>query len=359
MVSEQPDLISDSSSDDLPVLNKPAAQAPLEDEGTGAMIERGPGERWREGYVDSGPCTSYRESPELMTVSDLGGKKLRYSVEGYVAQHIRVERSIDGVVRSHCALVAWPKGKKSADGKRVTVAARIDAGWLRAIENTLSRLPWLHLQNVRRLIIDNRPTEHGIAPFDRESPDDGRDGKSIWLHERLFEEPNHWARGNHGSYWSYHVDVDGVAFDELPADHERFSPVLLHEIGHLVAYNVINGAPANEAVPACAKVCGDNGGCKTLSDEAKEQGCISAYCMPFRFETGTENWAEQYRFYYQSALTRSLLSASKSACFSVLDDPASGINAGRPAPWSDGLTDITTFRRTRWKSCGERQCKPF
>jgi hypothetical protein len=328
------------------------------DGGPGAQ---GPaGERWAAGLIDDGPCPSYRESKALARVDEKGAVRKLFSSHGYVARTVRVERVIEGKPRSHCVRVAWPPGRRSTHDKPVRVAARIDDGWLRGIENTLARLPWRHLQAVRRVVIDNHPTEHGIAPFDRRSADDGRDGHTLWLHERLFTERNHWAHGNHGAYWSYHVDIDGKAFDDQPADHALFSPVLLHEIGHLVAYNVVNGSASNEAVPACARVCGDDkGGCKGLSDAERERGCISAYCMPFRFETGTENWAEQYRFYYQSALTRSLLAASKSACFALLDAPSGGLNDGRAPPWTEGLSDIATFQKTRWKSCGERACKDF
>ena len=150
-----------------------------------------------------------------------------------------------------------------------------------------------------------------------------------------------------------------MVIDGKPSDHTLFSPVLLHEIGHLVAYNVVNGRASNETVPACARICGDDGGCKDLTDAEREKGCISAYCMPFKFETGTENWAEQYRFYYQSAKTRGLLVEAESACVETFDDAKKGINEGRVAPWNDGLPDIPTFKKTLWKSCGERPCKRF
>jgi len=311
------------------------------------------GERWGAGLRETEGCTPHHEDRAEETLSEAGGAKARFSFHGYRSWKLRVQRVIDKKLRTHCISVAFPPGKKSSDDRPVTVAAHIDDGWLRGIENTLQRLPWRHLQVIRRVVIDDRPKEHGIAPFDRRSADDGRDGRTLWLHERLFTEPNHWANGNHGRYWSYHTDVDGEVFDDRPVDHPRYSPVLLHEIGHLVAYNVVNNNPANEAIPACAKVCGDKGGCKGLLASLREEGCVSAYCMPFQFETGTENWAEIYRFFYQSAATRSLLSEAAPACVKQLDE----INDGLAAPWGSGLPDIASFRRSLWKSCNERPCK--
>lgn len=308
--------------------------------------------------VDDPPCPDWRDERTPRTVTEPGGPKAKFSVDGYLARPMRIERTIEGVTRRHCLEVQYPRGTKNSDGAAVHVEAHLDDAWLRSIENTLTRLPFRHLSVVRRFVIDNRPKEHGIGPFDRRSRDDGRDGRTIWLHERLFEEPNHWARGNHGAYYSYHTDLDGKIIDNQPADHALFSPVLLHEIGHLIAYSVVNGNPANEAAPRCARVCGDNGGCKGLLAREREKGCISAYCMPFQYETGTENWAEQYRLYYQSKLTRSLV-AEHGACFQTLDDPTSGINDNLPPPWERALPDITRFEKTRWASCGEQPCKPY
>ena len=317
------------------------------------------GETWGEGDTDDGDCPSYRESAETRALHEPRGPRSLFSFQDYVSRVVRVERVISDKTRRHCVTVAWPPGAVNTDQREVHVAARIDDGWLRAIENTLARLPWRHLSVVRRIIIDDRPAEHGIAPFDRRNPDDARDGHTLWLHERLFEEPNHWARGNHGAYWSYHADVDGATLAGKGKDHPHFSPVLLHEVGHLVAYSLVNGRASNETVPACARVCGDSGGCKGMSDEERERGCVSAYCMPFRFETGTENWAEQYRFYYQSRATRALLEQADLPCVAVLSDGPKGLNQGRAPPWEDGLPDIAGFHKSLWKSCGEKPCKAY
>jgi hypothetical protein len=304
--------------------------------------------------VDSGPCAPHQETGAEEIAKEPDGPREKFSYHGYKVWKLRVQREIDGAIRTHCASVMFPPGKKNSDDKPVRVAERIDDGWLRAIENTLQRLPWRHLQAVRQVVIDDRPKEHGIGPFDRRSAKDARDGRTLWLHERLFAEPNHWATGNHGRYWSYHSDQEGQTLDNLPANHGRYSPVLLHEIGHLVAYNVVNKNPANEGIPACAKVCGDRpGGCKGMLAKVREEGCISAYCMPFQFETGTENWAEMYRFYYQSRATRTLLEEAGGACLTTLG----GINEGLAAPWERGLGDIEGFRRTLWASCSEQPCK--
>jgi hypothetical protein len=311
-------------------------------------------EHWIDGDVDDGDCVSYRDGSPARVVREPGTPKLLFSWDGYVAKSIRVERTIDDGARRHCVVVAWPKGDKNTDGKDVHVAAHVDDAWLRAIENTLSRVPWRHLSVLRRIVIDDRPTEHGIAPFDRRKRDDARDGHTIWLHERMFEEKNHWARGNFGSYWSYHANEDDVVIGDQKAEHALFSPVLLHELGHLVAYSIVNGQASNETVPKCAHTCGDDGGCKTLSDEEKERSCISPYCTPFRFETGTENWAEQYRFFYQSRVTRKALEDAESPCVETL---AGKINDGRAAPWDDGMPDIEAFHKSLWKSCGEKPCK--
>lgn len=314
-----------------------------------------PAEAWGPGLIDSGPCAPHRETGAEVTVHETPVKKL-FSAEGYTAWTLRVTRTIDGALRTHCVTVAFPPGDVSSDKRPVKVAGRIDDGWLRAIENTLGRLPWRHLQALRRVVIDERPREHGIASFDRRKSDDGRDGHTIWLHTRLFTETNHWSHGNHGRYWSYHLDVDGETLDDRDPDHTRFSPVLLHEIGHLIAYNVVNGNPANEAVPACAKVCGDRpGGCRGMVAAVREQGCVSPYCMPFQFETGTENWAETYRFYFQSEATRSRLKEASPACLAQLDS----IDDRLPPPWRLGLPDIADFHLSLWSSCGERPCKAW
>ncbi|MCU0657519.1 MAG: hypothetical protein MUF64_20345 [Polyangiaceae bacterium] len=345
--SSSPDALASSSPPDA-AASPPGSAAPA---ASGQPLASG--ERWGPGLVDSGPCAPHGETRAEELASEPGGPRAKFSYHGYRVWKFRVQRAIEEKTRTHCVEVLFPGGKKNSDDRPVRVAEKIDDGWLRAMENTLQRLPWRQLQVVRRVVIDDRPKEHGIGPFDRRSADDARDGRTLWLHERLFTEPNHWATGNHGRYWSYHTDIDGQTLDNLPAGHDRFSPILLHEIGHLVAYSVVNRNPANEAVPACAKVCGDRGGCKGMLARVREEGCISAYCMPFQFETGTENWAEMFRFYYQSKATRALLAEAGGACVPTLD----GINEGLAPPWERGLPDIPSFHRTLWKSCDERPCK--
>ena len=295
------------------------------------------------------PCEAWREHEAPVRVEEPGGPRKSFSWHGYVGRRIAVSPD-------QCVVVAWPPGDETSEGKPIAVAKHVTDAWLRAIENTLARLPPRHAALVSRVVIDNRPTEHGIAAFDRGAPDDGRDGHTIWLHERLFTERNHWARGNYGAYWSYHASEDGVVIATQPREHGLFSPVLLHEIGHLVSYALASGARMREEVPPCAAVCGDRpGGCRGLSDAAREDGCISAYCTPFKYETGTENWAEHFRLFFQSALTRRLLTQAKSPCAAELEKLADGVKA----PWENGLPDMATFHRSRWKSCGERACKPF
>jgi hypothetical protein len=313
---------------------------------------------WAAGYVDDVWCAAAATMGRRELV-EIGGPKRLFSVHRYVAHTLRVERTLGGEVHAHCLSVAWPPGAFNTAMRRSRVAETIDDGWLRAIENTLARVPWHHVRTLRRIVIDNRPKEHGIAAFDRRSADDGRDGRTIWLHAHLFVAPNHWAHGNHGAYWSYHADADGVTFDDQAPDHVFFSPVLLHELGHLVAYNVINANGVRESVPPCAWTCGDRGGCFDLAPAEREAGCISPYCMPFRFKGSAENWAEQYRFYYQGSGSRALLSRANAGCLELLvaEDDAGDERHG--APWEMGLPDVASFRPSLWASCGGRQCKPW
>ncbi len=246
----------------------------------------------------------------------------------------------------------WP-GASATVRRASAVAPAIDDAWLTLIDNTLARLPTTHAARVLRVVIDDRPTEHGIAPFDRKDPADARDGRTIWLHHRLFTEPNHWAHGNFGSYWSYHVQRDGAVVDGSAVDHDLFSPVLLHEIGHLVAYTLTR-VDAGEATPPCAAMCGDRGGCAHLSPAERERGCASPYCMPFKVAMGTENWAEQYRLFFQGSEARRALEASGGACLSVLKE----MTAGAPPPWTRA-PDGGRYRSSRWDSCGGRACKAF
>ncbi len=291
---------------------------------------------------------------DVHVVTEAGGPKRHYSLHGYAARVLRLERP-GSVPSAHCILVAWPPGNENSEGQRVSVASRLRDSWLRLVENSLSRIPWHHVRLVRRLVIDNRPTEHGIAPFDRQAADDARDGRTIWLHEHLFSEPNHWARGNHGTYWSYHVSKDGVTAHEAPANHELFSPVLLHEIGHLVMYHLVNASSRGveaTAAPSCAHTCGETETCSALPPKERERNCISPYCMPFRFPASTENWAEQYRFYFQSSLTRELLSKADAKCLELLQE-----HDRESPPWLAGKPDIADFRPSRWQSCGNKPCK--
>jgi hypothetical protein len=307
--------------------------------------------------VTEDDCRS-RSSDAAFTLTVRGSPKRLFSVDGYRARTLLLGA---GAAGQHCVVVAWPAGPVSSDAKPSRVAARIDPAWFAVIENTLARIPASHARTVRRIVIDNRPKEHGIAPFDRQSLDDERDGHTIWLHEHLFLAPNHWARGNFGFYFAYHVNRDGTVIDGAAPDHDLFSPVLLHEIGHLVMYQRINtglqGAAATSA-PACAEMCGDRGDCDGLVAAERETGCVSPYCMPFRFRTGTENWAEQYRFFYQGSRTRSLLSEGAAGCLDLLA-AQSAAEAPRGTPWQRGLPDMTTFRPSRWDSCAGRACKPF
>ena len=347
----------------------PLASAPVEDRGKSSSARpvqpvepalgstQDPLALESEGYVDLGHCEG-ADVEAVRTLAEPGGAKQLFSVDGYAARTLRIERqALEGSLL-HCVSVAWPQGNENNDGQPVQVAARVDSAWLGLLRNTLDRLPWQHVLLVRRIIIDNRPKEHGIAAFDRDDPGDARDGRTLWLHEHLFTAPNHWARGNYGSYWSYHLNQDGVSIDDARADHELFSPVLLHEVGHLVMYGVENahllGPAASSNVP-CAVTCGDTSSCLSLSMAERERGCISPYCTPFRFESSTENWAEQYRLYYQSSVSRSLLLEAQSACLPVLQRQ----QGTTLDPWKRGLPDMAAYRRSRWDSCGQRECKAW
>ena len=275
-----------------------------------------------------------------------------FAVAGYLRRGLSV--AVEG--GAHCIEIMYPDGDSSWARRPCRTSEQIDEGWLRLVANTLARLPRAHATLVRRLVIDNRPTEHGIAPFNRKDAGDNRDGHTLWLHERLFEEPNHWAEGNHGRYWSYHTNVDGRVAQGSGPRHTLFSPVLLHETAHLVSYSLAGEQQDREIIPACAVVCG-GGTCKALSPGEKERGCLSPYCMPFKNDVGTENFAEQYRLFFQSGATRTLLSRTEGSCFSLLDELTQRLGHG--APWLGGLPDIPTYRRSIWKSCGERACKPY
>lgn len=296
-----------------------------------------------------GPITVVHETP----------KRRQFSVDGYFMRELEFGLGTTSEGARHRLLVQWPAGARNGDGARCAVASLIEESWYRALVNTLRRVPVEHARLLRRVVIDNRPREHGIAPHDRTDPEDGRDGHTIWLHEDVFRAPNHWARGNYGQYWSYHLDEDGRTLVGVAADHEWFSPVLIHELGHLVMYRVVNAAhhgPAATSAPACAEACGGAPSCRPPSAAAIEQGCATPYCHPFRFETRTENWAEQYRLFYQSSASRAALLESGATCLELLeqlDEPA------RTAAWERGLPDRTSFVKSRWASCGERPCKAW
>ena len=313
--------------------------------------------RVAEGYLGPQDCARATDEPPRI-LREAGGPKRQFSVDGYSARALAIERTTLGQAQSHCLTVAWPSTTTNNEGQAVGVARTIDEAWLRAIENTLQRLPWSHVVLVRRIIIDNRPTEHGIAAFDRQDPADARDGHTLWLHEHLFVAPNHWARGNYGSYWGYHVDRDGSVIDGAGPDHDLFSPILLHEIGHLVMYWVPNAhlvGPEAASNVACATTCKDRDDCRTLDQAARETGCVSPYCAPFRFESSTENWAEQYRLFFQSSASRKALERAAGGCLSLLARDAAEL----PPPWERGLPDISTYRRSLWDSCGGRACKAW
>jgi hypothetical protein len=256
----------------------------------------------------------------------------------------------------HCVEVLYPDGDSSHGKVPCHTSEHIDAGWYRLLANTLARLPESHAGLVHRFVIDNRPKEHGIAPFNRQSADDARDGHTIWLHERLFEEPNHWAFGNHGRYWSYHVDRDDRIANDADETHALFSPVLIHEIGHLVSYRASSEDATGETIPACAEVCGGKS-CKKVPQKEREAPCISPYCMPFKNDVGTENFAEQYRFFFQSSVTRRLLAEKKDSCFPLLESLVP--KAELATPWEAGAPDLSTFHRSLWKSCRDSACKPY
>ncbi|HEY6562162.1 MAG TPA: hypothetical protein VI072_33070 [Polyangiaceae bacterium] len=287
-------------------------------------------------------------------------RRERFSVDGYVARKLALDlENESGVRERHCLSVAWPAGARNRDGSACAVAKHVDEAWFRAIANTLSRVPAHHARIVERIVIDNRPREHGIAPHDRARADDARDGRTLWLHEHVFRAPNHWARGNYGSYWSYHVDVDGQRIDGAPVDHALYSPVLLHELGHLVMYHLVNAAfkgPAATSAPACADACATEGQCKRSTPAELEAGCVSPYCRSFQFEARTENWAEQYRFYYQSGAARAALSRSGGTCLQLLQKIGGTTDV---APWQRGLPDAGTVKKSLWTSCAGRGCKSW
>jgi len=267
---------------------------------------------------------------------------------------------VSNVDRVHCVRVYHPKDRSST-GVLVRTGDWIGPAWYRLIENTLARLPWLHLQTVRAIVIDDRPILHGLASFDRGNPTkDARDGHTIWLHKRLFLEKNGWAPGNYGKYWAYRVHRDGVVAHGQDADHDLFSPVLIHEVGHLVVYSVINGSASDPTCPVCAWMCGDHKNCDALAQTDREAYCATSYCTGFGFASGTENFAEMYRWFYQGRETRSLLQQHFGPCHDVLE----AANVGWIAPWiaDEGNAELVSpdsYRKTLWESCGGKACRAW
>lgn len=317
---------------------RPAPVAPSGPAESAAPAEAGP------------PCPELADSP----VQETGIPKKQYSVAGYLGRTLHLSR--EGEATEHCLVVLWPAGKANSTGKPVAVAANIDAAWFRLIENTLARIPWSHVKTVHRIVIDNHPLLHGLGAFDRADPEDGRDGHTVWLHEHLFVDPDHWVHANVGAYFSYHTSEPNRIVDGQGADHLLFSPVLLHEIGHIVMYNLVNPKGEEAATPPCAETCGDQpAACRGLAPRDQERNCISPYCRPHGFPGSTENWAEQYRFFYQSSQTRTLLLEARSKCLGVLAEHDTWPREARN--WPFALPNPAEFRPSRWDSCNGRACK--
>ncbi len=343
--------VLDGSPDDSPEAS-PGADAP----------DARPGERWTEAHRSVERCEDFRHARWAQRYDDPHGKDRKYGYDGYVFRQVAIQREIEGKLRQHCVRVYYPPGAKTAAGKTVRISHYIDGAWYRLIENTLSRLPWLHLQEVHAFVVDDRPILHGIASFSREDPaHDARDGHTIWLNQRLFTRKNHWGPGNYGKYWAYHVQYDGTVVDGHRDDHDLFSPVLIHEIGHIVNYNVVNGSAADPTCPRCAWMCGDHDNCDDLDPVDKEAYCATSYCTGFGYASGTENFAEMYRWFYMGSATRSLLEKHFAPCFDFLDDErdGEGLNGGWDPPWVRGLGEVVSYRKTLWDSCHGRACRPY
>ncbi|MCL2825362.1 MAG: hypothetical protein FWD57_15330 [Polyangiaceae bacterium] len=313
------------------------------------------GEVWTDGHRGVESCNDYRTVRWAETYTDPHGPRRNYGYDGYLFRRVAVRRDIGGVERVHCLRVYYPK-ERTTLGKPLRVADWIGPAWFRLIETTLSRLPWLHLQTVHAIVVDNRPILHGLAAFSRENPsEDARDGHTIWLNTRLFREANGWASGNYGKYWAYRVSIDGVSAHVQEADHDLFSPVLIHEIGHLVTYSVMNKSPSNPTCPDCARMCGDYKNCDDLQPQEREAYCVTSYCTGFGFASGTENFAEMYRWFYQGEHTRTLLDRHFPDCYGQLKEA----NAGWDAPWDLGMGSIGEYRKTLWESCGGKACRAW
>ena len=155
------------------------------------------------------------------------------------------------------------------------------------------------------------------------------------------------------------MDQDGRTIDGAGPEHALYSPVLLHELGHLVMYGLVNArfsGPAAASTPACADSISKTAGRIPSTPAELEAGCISPYCRSFQFDARTENWAEQYRFYYQGSRARDALLRSGAACASLIQQIEPGSSS---APWQRGLPDAGAVKKSRWLSCSGRACKAW
>lgn len=148
-----------------------------------AAVPLGPGEHWSPAHRSMDPCEDdFRLGAKPKVYRDPHGPKRKFGYDGYVWSQIEITREIDGQTRRHCLQVLWPPGDTNGDGKKSLAARTLRPSWFRLIERTMQRLPWRHLQAVERMVIDDRPLLHGVAPFDRgASQEDARDGHTIWL----------------------------------------------------------------------------------------------------------------------------------------------------------------------------------
>jgi hypothetical protein len=124
-------------------------------------------------------------------------------------------------------------------------------------------------------------------------------------------------------------------------------------------YHLVNAAfkgPAATSAPACADACATPGQCKRSTPAELEAGCVTPYCRSFQFEARTENWAEQYRFYYQSGAARAALSRSGGTCLQLLQKIGGTADV---APWQRGLPDRGAVKKSLWTSCAGRGCKTW
>ncbi|OQB18076.1 MAG: hypothetical protein BWY17_00664 [Deltaproteobacteria bacterium ADurb.Bin207] len=312
-------------------------------------------ETWTDNHRSVDSCEDYRVARWAEVYEDPHGPKRVFGYDGYLFRRVAIRRTIGGEQRTHCVRVYHPR-ERSREGKKVRVSEWIGPSWYRLIENSLNRLPWHHLQVVHAFVIDDRPILHGVASFSREDPShDARDGHTIWLNKRLFLEPNGWGPGNYGKYWAYRVNRDGQRAHGQVPEHDLFSPVLLHEVGHLVNYSVVNGSAADPSCPPCAYMCGDHKNCAELKPAQREAFCVTSYCTGFGYASGTENFAEMYRWFYQGRETRELLEQHFEPCHRLLESS----NGAWKAPWDNGMGEISSYRKTLWDSCDGTACRAW